>query len=168
MTENLPILIGNFLFLISSFLLYMRLLDWISIVNSRQGIVPSKGERANLLHRNRLNLDGTFFTSTVPHLEFSIQFQSNNFFNTSLLRWNDFGCTPLEGTIPCLEFTIEIQSNNLIYNPNKEIRDRVFPVKIGKFSVKYYTFWLIQVVELTHSSKKTLVWKNYPYYYCYF
>jgi hypothetical protein len=23
-------------------------------------------------------LDGTFFTSTVPHLEFSIQFQSNN------------------------------------------------------------------------------------------
>ena len=27
-----------------------------------------------------------------------------------------------------------------MYNPNKEIRDRIFPVKIGKFSVKYYTF----------------------------
>ena len=26
-----------------------------------------------------MNLDGTFFTSTVPHLEFSIQFQSNNY-----------------------------------------------------------------------------------------
>jgi len=26
-----------------------------------------------------MNLDGTFFTSTVPHVEFSIQFQSNNF-----------------------------------------------------------------------------------------
>jgi len=25
-----------------------------------------------------MNLDGTFFTSTVPHVEFSIQFQSNN------------------------------------------------------------------------------------------
>ena len=56
------------------------------------------------------------------------------------LLWSRFDCSPLEGTIPCLEFTIEIQSNNLMYNPNKEIRDRVFPVKIGKFSVKYYTF----------------------------
>jgi len=27
-----------------------------------------------------------------------------------------------------------------MYNPNKAIRDKVFPVKIGKFSVKYYTF----------------------------
>jgi len=25
-----------------------------------------------------MNLDGTFFTSTIPHLEFSIQFQSNS------------------------------------------------------------------------------------------
>ncbi len=56
------------------------------------------------------------------------------------LRWNRFDCSPLEGTIPCLEFSIEIQSNSLMYNPNKEIKDRVFPVKIGKFSVKYYTF----------------------------
>jgi len=61
-----------------------------------------------------------------------------------LSRWNDFACSPLEGAIPCLEFTIEIQSNNLMYNPNKEIRDRVFPVKIGKFSVKYYAFEELQ------------------------
>jgi len=26
-----------------------------------------------------------------------------------------------------------------MYNPNKAIREKVFPVKIGKFSVKYYT-----------------------------
>jgi len=32
---------------------------------------------AKLLHCYGMNLDGTFFTSTVPHLEFSIQFQSN-------------------------------------------------------------------------------------------
>jgi hypothetical protein len=31
-----------------------------------------------------------------------------------------------------------------MYNPNKEIRDKVFPVKIGKFSVKYYTFEELQ------------------------
>ena len=55
-------------------------------------------------------------------------------------QWSSFVCSNLQGLIPCLEFTIEIESNNLMYNPNKEIRDRVFPVKIGKFSVKYYTF----------------------------
>ena len=55
-------------------------------------------------------------------------------------QWSSFGRSPLEGTIPCLEFTIEIESNSLMYNPNKETRDRVFPVKIGKFSVNYYTF----------------------------
>jgi len=54
------------------------------------------------------------------------------------------GCTCLDGHILCLEFTIEIESNSLMYNPNKEIRDRVFPVKIGKFSVKYYTFYILQ------------------------
>ena len=90
---------------------------------------------------------------TTTLMSFNIPNQVKNVLNTTQLRWNDFGCTPLEGTIPCLEFTIEIQSNNLIYNPNKEIRDRVFPVKIGKFSVKYYTFWLTSVVELTSSSK---------------
>jgi len=49
-------------------------------------------------------------------------------------------CRGLEVQIPHLEFTLEIQSNNLMYNPNKEIRNREYPIKIGKFSVKYYTF----------------------------
>ena len=62
----------------------------------------------------------------------------------NLLLWNSFAGVSLQGLIPCLEFTIEIESNNLMYNPNKEIRDRVFPVKIGKFSVKYYTFEELQ------------------------
>ena len=57
-------------------------------------------------------------------------------FNTTRLRWSSFVRSPLEGTIPCLEFTIEIQSNSLMYNPNKEIRNREFPIKIGKFSVR--------------------------------
>ena len=42
------------------------------------------------------------------------------------LRWSSFVRSPLEGIIPCLEFTIEIESNSLMYNPNKEIRDKVF------------------------------------------
>ena len=57
---------------------------------------------------------------------------------------NDFVYSNLQGLIPCLEFTLEIQSNSLMYNPNKAIRDRVFPVKIGKFSVNYYTFEELQ------------------------
>ena len=43
----------------------------------------------------------------------------------------------------------------------QEIRNQEYPIKIGKFSVKYYTFWLISVVELTSSSKITLLWKKY-------
>ena len=53
-------------------------------------------------------------------------------------------CRGLEVQIPHLEFTLEIESNSLMYNPNKAIRDKVFPVKIGKFSVKYYTFEELQ------------------------
>ena len=59
---------------------------------------------------------------------------------TNLLHWNDLVSKCLPVLIPCLEFTIEIQSNSLMYKPNNEIRDRVSPVKIGKFSVKYYTY----------------------------
>jgi hypothetical protein len=55
-------------------------------------------------------------------------------------RWNRIECSPFKGLIPCLEFTLEIESNSVMYNPNKAIRDKVFPIKIGKFSVKYYTF----------------------------
>jgi len=57
---------------------------------------------------------------------------------------NRTGCTCLDGHILCLEFTLETESNSLMYNPNKAIRDKVFPVKIGKFSVKYYTFEELQ------------------------
>jgi len=59
-------------------------------------------------------------------------------------QWSDLEYTSLPILIPCLEFTIEIESNSLMYNPNKEIRDRVFPIKIGTLSVKYYTFEELQ------------------------
>jgi len=62
----------------------------------------------------------------------------------NLLRSSRVVCRGLEVQIPHLEFTLEIESNNLMYNPNKAIRDKVFPVKIGKFSVKYYTFEELQ------------------------
>jgi len=58
--------------------------------------------------------------------------------------WNRIECTCLDKHILCLEFTLEIESSNLMYNSNKAIRDKVFPVKIGKFSVEYYTFEALQ------------------------
>jgi len=52
LTENLPILTGKTLSLIALFGLYMRLLDSISIVNSRQGIKLIELEQPKLLHSN--------------------------------------------------------------------------------------------------------------------
>ena len=77
MTENLPILRGKTLSLIALFGLYMRLLDSISILNSRQGIELVELEQPKLLNRDRLNLDCTFSEKVIPCLEFSIEFQSN-------------------------------------------------------------------------------------------
>jgi len=59
--------------------------------------------------------------------------------NSIRSQWNDLEYTSLPILIPCLEFNIEIESNSLMNNPNKAIRDKVFPVKIGKFSIEYYT-----------------------------
>ena len=88
-----------------------------------------------------------FLVNEFVGLEFDCEFQTRDYgfkkgpYKFNPLRLNDLVCSPLEGKIPCLEFTIEIQSNNLMYNPNKEIRNREYPpIKIGKFSVKYYSF----------------------------
>jgi len=50
LTENLPILTGKTLSLIALFGLYMRLLDSISILNSRQGIRIGKHVEAKSFH----------------------------------------------------------------------------------------------------------------------
>jgi len=57
LTENLPILTGKTLSLITLFGLYMRLLDSISIVNSKQGIRPFKGEQPKSFHRDGVLFD---------------------------------------------------------------------------------------------------------------
>jgi len=47
--------------LIALFGLYMRLLDSISILNSKQGIRPFKGEQAKSFHRDGLILVDPIF-----------------------------------------------------------------------------------------------------------
>ena len=61
LTENLPILTGKTLSLISLLGLYMRLLDSISILNSKQSICPSKHVQSVLFHCSGIDLVVTFF-----------------------------------------------------------------------------------------------------------
>jgi len=56
LTENLPILRGKILSLIALFELYMRLLDSISSVNSKQGIELVELEHTKSFHSGRMIL----------------------------------------------------------------------------------------------------------------
>jgi hypothetical protein len=55
----------------------MRLLDSISIVNSRQGIKLGKHVEAKLFHCSKLKPYVHLNETLIPCLEFSIEFQSN-------------------------------------------------------------------------------------------
>jgi len=69
LTENLPILTGKTLSLIDLFGLYMRLLDSISILNSRQGIRPFKLEHTKLLDRDGIEpIVGVFYHLRLKRL----------------------------------------------------------------------------------------------------
>ena len=72
-----PTIVGKTLSLIALFGLYMRLLDCISIVNSRQGIRIGKHLETKSFHSDRLNLYGPFNEKVIPCLEFTMEFQSN-------------------------------------------------------------------------------------------
>ena len=64
----LPILTGETLTLIALFRLYMRLLDSISILNSRQGIRIGKLVRTKSFHSDGLELSVPVFYSPKPKL----------------------------------------------------------------------------------------------------
>jgi len=114
-----------------------------------------------------MNLDGTFFTGTIPHLEFSIQFQSN-----SLIY--DKGYSIRQQIIYCLiqfmkeeglgyrriskklnQWGIKTHRGKEWFNTsvssilkrkherdlmNEQIRNQYFPSKVSKFEVNYYIF----------------------------
>ena len=145
----------------------MRLLDSISILNSRQGIKMGKLVRAKSFHCDGMNLDGTFFTSTIPHLEFSIQFQSNTLIYDKgysirqqmiysfilLMKEEGFGYRRISKKLNqwwikthrgCKWFNTSVssflkrkQERDLM---NEEIRNQHFPSKVSKFEVNYYVF----------------------------
>ena len=168
MTENLPILTGKTLSLIALFGLYMRLLDSTSIVNSRQGIRPSKGEQAKLLHRDRMNLYCTFSEDIIPCLEFTMEFQSNQLIYQKeytkrqqiiyllishlheteewgyqkISKWlNQSGIKTLRGKNWFSSSVISVLKRKHERDlMNEQIRNQYFPSKVSKFEVNYYIF----------------------------
>ena len=92
MTENLPILTGKTLSLISLFELYMRLLDSISILNSRCGIARSKHVHPVLFHCDGLILQ-------VPLLDYDK-------FKVALIesRYNKYSDEQDKSIVPIVNF----------------------------------------------------------------
>ena len=114
-----------------------------------------------------MNLDGTYFTTTTPFIEFNIQFQSN-----SLIY--DKGYSIRQQMIYCLiqfmkqegmgyrkisrklnQWGIKTHRGKQWFNTSvssvlkrkherdvmiNEIRDQYFPSKVSKFEVNYYIF----------------------------
>ena len=125
------------------------------------------GVHPNSLNSYGMNLDGTFFTSTIPHLEFSIQFQSNNLIY-------DKGYSTRQHMIYCLiqfmkeegmgyrkisrklnQWGIKTHRGKQWFNTSvssvlkrkderddlvNNIRNKHYPSKVSKMELKYYTF----------------------------
>jgi len=115
-----------------------------------------------------MNLDGPFFTSTVPHLEFSIQFQSNSliydkgctkrqqiiyvliqhlhdregFSFRKISQWlNESGIKTLRGKKWFSSSVISVLKRKHERDLlNEQMRNQHFPSKVSKFEVNYYIF----------------------------
>ena len=159
---------GKTISLIALFGLYMSLLDSISIVNSRQGINPSKGEHSILFHRDRLNLYCTFSEDIIPCLEFTMEFQSNQLIYQKeytkrqqviyllihhlhdtegwgyrkISKWlNQSGIKTLRGKNWFSSSVISVLKRKHERDlMNEQIRNQHFPSKVSKFEVNYYIF----------------------------
>jgi len=148
--------------LIALFGLYMRLLDSISILNSRQGIKMGKHVETKLLHCYGLNLDGPFNEKVIPCLEFSMEFQSNKLIYQKeyskrqqiiyllihhlhdregwsyrkISKWlNQSGIKTLRGKNWFISVLKRKHERDLM---NEQIRNQYFPSKVSKFEVNYY------------------------------
>ena len=114
-----------------------------------------------------MNLYGPFFTSTVPHVEFSIQFQSNSLIYDKgysirqqmiyclilLMREEGLGYRRISKKLN--QWGIKTHRNKQWFNTsvssvlkrkherdlmNEQIRNQHFPSKVSKFEVNYYVF----------------------------
>ena len=127
----------------------------------------AKGEQAKSFNRSGLFSDGTYFTTTIPFLEFSIQFQSNNLIYDKgynkrqqviysliiLLRQEGLGYRKISRKLN--QWGIKTHRGHKWFNTSvssvlkrkherdvlfDEIRNRHYPTKISKMKLKYYHF----------------------------
>jgi len=146
----------------------MRLLDSISILNSRQGIRIGKLVYAKSFHCDRMNLDGTFNEKVIPCLEFTMEFQSNKLIYQKeytkrqqiiyvliyhlhdregwgyqkISKWlNQSGIKTLRGKNWFTSSVISVLTRKHERDlMNEQIRNQHFPSKVSKFEVNYYIF----------------------------
>ena len=146
----------------------MSWLDWNSIENSRQGIAVSYRVQYKFSRSrwNRIVCRG--LEGTVAHLVFSIEIQSNNltYQGNPYTKYQQF----LYTLIKCLhdkgygyrriahklnKWNVKTTRGKTWFNTSvssvlkrkherdiriEQIRHKEYPIKIGKFSIKYYTF----------------------------
>ena len=126
-----------------------------------------KGRHAKLLNSDGMNLDGTYFTTTIPFVEFNIQFQTNSLiydkgYSTrqymiySLIlfmkeeglgyrriskKLNQWGIKTHRG---CKWFNTSVSSVLKRKDERDDlvnnIRNKHYPSKVSKIELKYYTF----------------------------
>jgi hypothetical protein len=154
--------------LIALFGLYMRLLDSISIVNSRQGIRIGKLVYSKSFHCDRLNLYGPFNEKVIPCLEFTMEFQSNKLIYQKeytkrqqiiyvlihhLHDREGWGYQKISNWLnksSILTHTRKKWFSSSVISVlkrkherdlmNEQIRNQNFPSKVSKFEVNYYVF----------------------------
>ena len=146
----------------------MRLLDSISIVNSKQGISIGKHEETKSFHCNGLFWDGTVYESIIPCLEFSMEFQSNKLIYQKeytkrqqiiylliyhLHHREGWGYQKISNWLnksSILTHTGKKWFSSSVISVlkrkherdlmNEQIRNQHFPSKVSKFEVNYYIF----------------------------
>jgi len=130
--------------------------------------LTSKGERAILFHSDGMNLDGTYFQSVIPCLEFSMEFQSNKLIYQKeytkrqqiiyllihhlhdregwgfrkISQWlNQSGIKTLRGKNWFSSSVISVLKRKHERDlMNEQVRNQYFPSKVDKFEVNYYIF----------------------------
>ena len=146
----------------------MSWLDWNSIENSRHGIAVSKKVPSENFPLRWNRFARTCLEGTIPHLEFSLEIQSNNltyqgnpytkyqqFLYILIKSLHDKGYGYRRIAHKLNKWNVKTTRGNTWFNTSvssvlkrkherdvriQKIRNKEYPIKIGKLSVKYYTF----------------------------
>ena len=143
-------------------------LQWSDFVRTCLEKPPSDNDsRRQTKNNSKLRSKSNILSGTVPHLEFSIEIESNNltfeniytpyqqFLYALCKQLHDKGYGYRRIAKMLNKWGVKTARGNSFYNTSvssilkrrherdariEEMRNKEFPTKIGKFSLKYYTF----------------------------